>query len=161
MQVQVASLVTVVDARGPEMDQSETVTLFNDMCILAPSTLVDADVEWTTIDERTVGATFRNAGQAIRALLVFDAAGDLANFVSEDRYQSADGKTYREYPWSTPLSDYRDFGGRRVAARGEATWQLPEGPFVYGRFEIRAIRWNVGAAREGRAPAAARLSVVR
>jgi hypothetical protein len=28
------------------MSQSETVTLFNDMCIMAPATLVDAPIAW-------------------------------------------------------------------------------------------------------------------
>lgn len=42
MQIRVAGLVRVVDARGPNMDQAETVTLLNDMCLMAPSTLVDA-----------------------------------------------------------------------------------------------------------------------
>ena len=36
MQIKVASLFQVVDAKGPEMNQSETVTLFNDLCMLAP-----------------------------------------------------------------------------------------------------------------------------
>ena len=40
MQVRVASLKTVIDARGPEMDQAETVTLLNDLCVLAPAALV-------------------------------------------------------------------------------------------------------------------------
>jgi hypothetical protein len=36
MRVKVASVVTVVDAKGPEMDEAETVTLFNDWCVLSP-----------------------------------------------------------------------------------------------------------------------------
>ena len=36
MRVKAAALVPVADAAGPEMDQSETVTLFNDMCLFAP-----------------------------------------------------------------------------------------------------------------------------
>lgn len=37
MQIKLASLFQVVDAKGPEMNQGETVTLFNDMCLLAPA----------------------------------------------------------------------------------------------------------------------------
>jgi len=33
-------LLTVVDAHGAEMNKSETVTLLNDMFILAPATLI-------------------------------------------------------------------------------------------------------------------------
>jgi hypothetical protein len=106
MQVKVASLVEVVDARGPKMNQSETVTLFNDMCLLAPASLIDANAEWQERDEHTVLAVFRNAGNTIRAELTFDSNGDLAGFASGDRFQSADGVTYRNLPWSTPVRDY-------------------------------------------------------
>ena len=47
MQARVASLKSVLDARGPEMDQAETVALLNDLCVLAPAALVDAPIEWT------------------------------------------------------------------------------------------------------------------
>ncbi len=71
------------------------------------------------------------------------------NFVSHDRSQSADGKTYRPLPWSTPVRDYRDFAGIRVAAYGEAVWTEPAGEFVYARFELESIEYNVGTrARE-------------
>lgn len=41
MRVKVASVATVVETEGPEMDEAETVTLFNDMCVLAPGALID------------------------------------------------------------------------------------------------------------------------
>lgn len=44
--VRLAGLFTVVDAFGPEMDQSETVTVLNDMCLLAPPTLASANITW-------------------------------------------------------------------------------------------------------------------
>ncbi|HAM09372.1 MAG: hypothetical protein A2X04_09740 [Bacteroidetes bacterium GWF2_41_9] len=39
MKIKIAGLFTVVDASGKEMDQGETVTVFNDMCFMAPATL--------------------------------------------------------------------------------------------------------------------------
>jgi hypothetical protein len=143
MRVRLASLFDIVDAHGPEMTRSETVTLFNDMCLLAPATLVSESIRWSEVDERTVCATFTNAGYTITARLFFDADGDLVNFSSNDRDQSVDGKTYRNLPWSTPVRDYRDFGGLRLASRGDAIWQEPEGEFVYGRFELVEINDNV------------------
>lgn len=43
--------------------------------------------------------------------------------------RSLDGKTYKSYPWSTPVRSYKDFDGRRVAGYGEAVWHTPEGEF--------------------------------
>jgi hypothetical protein len=141
MQVRVAGLVEVVDARGPLMTRGETVTLFNDLVVLAPGALVDAPVRWQALGPREVRAAYTNAGQTISATLTFDAAGDLVGFVSDDRYQS-DGRTYRLLPWSTPLGDYRCFGGVRVAARGEARWREPFGEWTYGQFELKTLAYN-------------------
>lgn len=149
MRIRAASLVDVADARGPEMNRSETVTLFNDMCLLAPGSLIGAGVEWRSIDARRVGATFTNAGNTIRAELVFDEAGDLADFLSNDRDLSADGKTYRNLPWSTPVRDYRWYGPIRVASKGDAIWHAPEGDFAYARFELEDIELNVAATPAG------------
>jgi len=151
MQVRVASVFSVVDGRGPEMNRSETVTFFNDMCLLAPGSLVDAKVAWRTLDDHRLSGTFTNAGNTVSAELAFDAEGDLVDFTSHDRDQSADGVTYRNLPWSTPVRDYRDFGGVRVAAHGDAVWHEPEGDFVYARFDLDDLRVNVGG-RSGRAP---------
>ncbi len=56
MKIRMASLFTVVDAKGEKMDQGETVTVFNDLCLMAPSALIDADVQWQTFDPLTVKA---------------------------------------------------------------------------------------------------------
>jgi hypothetical protein len=79
----------------------------------------------------------------VSALLTFGEHGELVNFQSDDRYLSADGKTYAKYRWSTPLRDYREFHGHRLASRGDASWRMPDGELVYGRFELLDIEYNV------------------
>jgi hypothetical protein len=141
-EVKIASLLEVVDARGPEMNQSETVTLFNDMCLLAPATLIDPRIRWEELDPQTVRATFTNAGNTISAVLTFDASGALTSFFSDDRSRTIDGKTYEHARWSTPVTGWRSFNGRKLPA-AEARWQLPTGEFAYGRFEILDVAYNV------------------
>jgi hypothetical protein len=148
MDVRAFGLVRVVDARGAEMTQSETVTLFNDMCVLAPATLIDAQahakVRWEVLGPREVKGIFTNAGHTISAVLTFDPDGELVSFVSNDRYQD-DGKTKRLLPWSTPLTNYREFAGARVAADAEARWQDSDGWWTYGEFTIERLEYNVGS----------------
>jgi hypothetical protein len=145
MRVRVASLFQVVDARGPMMAQSETVTLFNDMCVLAPATLVDGHIQWEPVDSLTARARFTKDGITIGAELRFNEAGELVDFVSRDRFMSADGVHGEIYPWSTPVRDYRDFDGRRVSTFGEAVWHTPRGPFAYARFALKTIEYDCGA----------------
>ena len=45
LRVQVSSVVTIVDAKAPEIHEAETVTLFNDLCVFAPGALIDRRIE--------------------------------------------------------------------------------------------------------------------
>jgi hypothetical protein len=144
MRARVAGLVPVVDAAGAEMDQAETVTLFNDMCIFAPATLIDPAIGWEPVDAHTARATFTNAGHTIRADLVFNDAGELVDFWSDDRRRaSTDGRTLDAIRWSTPVTGHRSFGAVRLASRGEGRWHEPAGEYAYIELEIHDVAYNV------------------
>ena len=144
MQGKAAALVPVVDMSGPEMTQAETVTLFNDMCIMAPATLVDPAIAWEAVDARIARAAFTNAGHTIRAELSFNEAGELTNFWSDDRRRvSADAHVMTAIRWSTPVGDYRAFGPVRLASRGEGRWHEPGGEYAYIELEIDDLQHNV------------------
>ena len=131
MRVRACSLFTMVDASGPEMDRAETVTVFNDLCILAPAALVDAPVTWLAPDDHRVRATYTYGVNTIVAELTFNDDHELTDFVSDDRTAvSTDGKTFTPQRWSTPLASYRDFGSWHLAARGEGHWHAPDGEFA-------------------------------
>lgn len=141
--VRLARLIPVVNAYGPKMNQSETVTLFNDMCLLAPATLIDKHISWKPIDNHSVQGTFTNAGNTISATLLFGEQGELVNFISNDRYMSADGKTYKNYQWSTPVSGYKEYDGIKISSKGEAIWKTETGDFSYIKTEIIDLKYNI------------------
>jgi len=137
MRVWLLSLVPLVNASGPELDRAETVTLFNDLCLLAPAALTDPAIRWEPIDADSARARYTVGSVTIGAVLSFNEAGELVNFVSDDRLvASADGTQFTRQRWSTPVTDYRQFGPRRVMTRGEGRWHPPEGEFVYLEMEL-------------------------
>ena len=81
-------------------------------------------------------------GVRIQATLYFNAKGQLVNFVSDDRYAVSDMQRYR---FSTPVADYKNFNGFNVMSFGEAVWHYPDGEFVYGKFELQELVYNVPA----------------
>jgi hypothetical protein len=44
--------------------------------------------------------------------------------------------------WSTPVGDWREFGGRMLPVNAKVIWHLPKGDFAYGEFEILDIAYN-------------------
>jgi hypothetical protein len=147
MKIKAAKLIPVVNAEGADMNKGETVTLFNDMCLMAPATLIDKKIKWETLDEKTVKAVFTNEGNTISATLYFNEKGELVNFISKDRSMSSDGKIYKYYPWKTPVLGYKIFDGIKIASVGEAVWETETGDFAYGHFEIKNIQYNTGSYR--------------
>ncbi len=144
MRIKAASFVEVVNAKGREMNQGETVTFFNDLCLMAPSSLIDKErIEWESAGPLTARARFTNQGVTIGALLSFDRDGRLTDFLSNDRFLSADGKSYTSYPWSTPVRDYRRVGGRVLPSSADLVWLTPEGEFNYARFNLVEIEYNL------------------
>ena len=149
MRAKALSLATVVDASGPEMDRGETVTVFNDLVVLAPGAIIDAPVRWTAIDAQHVRGAYTDGDQIVAAVLTFNAEHDLVNFVSQDRYRaSPDGKAFDRQDWSTPLAAYRLTDGRHLPTVGEGRWNAPEpeGSFTYVEFHIDDIHYNIRSA---------------
>lgn len=142
MLIKLGGLIKVVDAAGPEMDQGALVTLFNDMCLLAPATLIDGRIRWEELDGGTVKASFEDKGINISAVLYFNAEGQMTNFVTDDRYYSTTGKDYQKVRWSTPVKDYKDFNGIKLASSGEAIWHFPQGDYCYAKVNIKEVQYN-------------------
>jgi hypothetical protein len=144
MLVKAAGVVPVARASGREMTQAETVTFFNDMCVLAPATLIDRSIVWEPVDGHRSRATFTNGAQTVRADLVFSDEGDLVNFISDDRYRTTtDGSASLKLRWSTPVGSYRWFGRTRLPSTGQGRWHDAGGAYSYIELTIDDVRYNV------------------
>lgn len=142
MDIRVFSILKVQYQTGIEMGISETVTYFNDMCCMAPASLIDKRIKWIETDGDNVRAEFTNNNITISAWLYFNDHGELINFISEDRYAYDNNKIMRKLPWYTPLKDYIEVDGFRLAGYAEAIYKYPEGELCYGTFSIKHVEYN-------------------
>jgi hypothetical protein len=137
MRVRLLSIVPLLDVRGREVDQTETVTIFNDLCLLAPDRLADPGIRFEPVDERSTRAWYSRGDHTISAVLSFNDRCELTNFTSDDRLAAmGNDKGFMKMPFSTPVGEYREFGTRRVMTRGEALWHPPEGEYTYLELEL-------------------------
>jgi hypothetical protein len=143
MRVRLLSLFPLVDARGPEFTRTETVTVLNDLCVMAPAALVDRSILWRERDSRSVEATYTIGPHTVRAVLMFGDDGALVDFWSDDRPALApDGVTFVPQRWSTPIGSYRQQGSVRLASQGEARYAAPSGEYAYIQFDDLSISYD-------------------
>lgn len=136
MRVRLAEIANVVDIGGPELTRTETVTILNDLAFFAPSQLADERLSWTEVDDRRARVAFTLGSNSVTAELIFNEVGELIDFVSEDRGMLEKDGSLTVTRWTTPLGNYREFDGWRLASEGDAIWHLPEGPFTYGHLRL-------------------------
>ena len=139
MDIRLLSLFKVQYQDGDKMEKAETVTFFNDMCCMAPATLIDKRISWQETSGNIVKATFTNNGITISADLYFNEIGELINFKSNDRYNA---DTEKILPWATPLMNYKEFNGYKLAGYAETIYTYPDRDLCYGTFEVSSIKYN-------------------
>lgn len=142
MVVRVASLFDAVNLSGEELSIAETVTVLNDLCLFAPSALIDQRVTWKQLDSLSAKVIFQNGKYKVSAVLYFNDRGELVQFVSEVRSALQDDGSLRKARWTTPIRDYKEFNGIKVPTYGEAIWNYPEGDFTYGKFFLKSLEYN-------------------
>lgn len=141
-EVKPLSLFHIVNEKEGDLNIAETVTFFNDMCLLAPSTLTDPAIKWEETGSNTVKAVFTCNGISITSNLVFNEEGQLVSFWSDDRYHLNKENKMQRMKWTTPVKDYKDYNGYRLASHAEAIWSFPEGDFCYARYDLREVVYN-------------------
>jgi hypothetical protein len=124
MTILVGSIVPVVDASGPEMDQASLTRYLSEMPWFPMSFLSDR-VTWEPVDDSTVRVTIADDGHHASGTLSIDPEGRLTEFRSERYAKVGDGFELR--PWTAPTLSYGELDGYRLPLRGAAVWTLPDG----------------------------------
>lgn len=140
MLIRLLSMFPVVNMRGPEMDTSALITFVNDM-VMWPTAFLSDYIQWEPLDATTARARVILHGRQFSAVLCFDDAGQLVDFVTEDRYRAV-GKTVQQTKWSTPFRGYHEVNGVIIPAEADAIWHLPEGEFHYIHVKTEEVQYD-------------------
>lgn len=142
MTIRIMDLITVVHNQDDYMIKGETVTWFNDLCLMAPGALLDADVQWEAIDSRQVRGRLTHNGVTVEAVLTIDDDGRLVDFVSPDRYAANNDGSYDNVPWSTPMHGFKEVNGYKLSTEGSGVWHYPDREYEYIRLKIEDVVIN-------------------
>ena len=147
MRVRLASVVPIVKGAGPEMDRSETVTVLND---LASSSCRPSSVPRS---RGRLAATTRRPHRSPWATRPWQPTSSStraadSSTVSDDRLRSsADGRTFTQQRWSTPVRSESEWDGRRLRrGRGALARARPGGHLHLPRVRRRRVVADRGVA---------------
>ena len=140
MTIKVGSVVSVVDASGPEMDEASLLRYLSEMPWF-PSAFLRDRVTWEAMDDATVRVSIVDGDLRATGTLRIDPDGRLVEFRSERHAMVGDRFELR--PWSTPAYGYGEFEGLRLPVRGAAVWTMPDGTtFPYIDVELTDVAFD-------------------
>jgi hypothetical protein len=140
MLIKAGSLFTVVDDKGPEMDQGSMMRYLSEM-IWFPTAFLDDNISFEPIDDESARVTLTDGGKSVSATMYFDEEGKVTDFVAK-RYRTVEGG-YDLETWSAPVYEYGELAGLKLPLRGGAVWKLPEGDLKYADITITHLEYNI------------------
>jgi hypothetical protein len=140
MLIKALSLLPVVDASGPELDQGTLLRYLGEICWF-PSAALCPYISWEAVDDHSARATMNYEGVSASGVFTFDESGRMLSF-SAQRYLGA-GEEAKLENWHIPAREWKEFDGVRVPSKGDVIWQLEDGDFNYYQWEVEDVKYNV------------------
>jgi hypothetical protein len=151
MRIEAAGLVPVVDEADAKIDQGALLRFLGEG-VWFPAGLLSPHVAWEAGEDaqHEARATMRYQGVEGAADFTFDDAGRFVSLRAQ-RYRGG-GEEGQLTPWSVRATTWARFDVGAADARysvevpseGDVVWHLPEGDFVFYRWTIHALEYDVG-----------------
>lgn len=134
MRIELLSLVPVVDAGGPKIDQGALVRYLAEG-IWFPGHATARDLRWEAIDATSARATVQDGETSASGVFTFSEDGDLLRFEAR-RYRE---ETLEDWLVEVDPGGHGELGGLRVPLRTSISWKLADGPWTWLRLEVIAL----------------------
>jgi len=141
MLIKMFSIIPVVKAEGPEIDQGAMLRYMAEM-VWYPSFAVSDYIRWESVDSLSARATMNYAGMSVTGLFRFNAHGDFIGFEADRYFQRKGGATLERWVVSVRENCYREFGGIRVPMNLSVSWRLSSGEFTWFELKIEEINYG-------------------
>jgi len=140
MLIKIASIVTVADATGDEINQGTLLRFLNEI-MWFPSAALSDYIYWEEIDKNSARATMSYGDVSASAVFFFDDKGAFVNMTA-DRYSDMGGGKFSMEKWSTPVGAYDRISNILIPSKGSAIWHYKSGDFEYIKLEVTDIEYN-------------------
>lgn len=138
--IKMASLVTVADSKGDEIDQGSLLRFLNEI-MWFPSAALSDYISWEEIDKNSAKATMSYGDVTASAIFFFDEKGALKN-INANRYADLGNGKFSMEKWATPIYAYGRINNILLPYKGSAMWSYKSGDFEYIKLEVTDIEYN-------------------
>ena len=140
MLIKPESLITLADAKGPELDQGSLARYLAEM-MWFPTAFVDDSLRWESIDDHHARVTIHDHDIEFTMTITFTESGDIAQ-VEGLRYRDSDGEDAQPICWGGKVISYNTFNDVRIPSEVEVYWNPPGSYEPYWRGTITAASYN-------------------
>lgn len=140
MLIRLARFFTITEAKGPEMDEAELVTVLAE-AIFLPLYFLQNYISCQIINNTTFKGTIKDNGKTVTGTFYFNTFGEFVKFETFDRYYSVNGK-YERVRWTAHADSYAEKNGIRFPTSFRAVWHLPDGEYEYFKGVVGDIEAN-------------------
>jgi len=142
MLIKLLKLFTVADAKGKEMDESALVTLLSDVLFM-PSLAIQDKIEWDITDSNSVKAKFKDKGNEVSGIFIFNDNYEFIRFTTNDRFYMLKDGSYLKLKWTIEFNNYRDINGVKIPTDVKVIWHMDSGDFEYFKAKVIDIKYNI------------------
>lgn len=138
LDARIGAAVSVSRVAGGSADADELMRYLAELA-WAPGALTrNAGLDFEVLSPTRIRAIAKVAGTPVAVDLDIGPSGEIVSASAAARGMTV-GNEIRPTPWEGTFSEWTTIGGLYLPRRGEVSWQLPEGPFVYWRGEILSV----------------------
>jgi hypothetical protein len=138
-------LYAIVDqAHRRELDAGALLRYFAEAVWFPTALLPGPSVRWQAIDDHSALAKLTDAHTMVSLTFRFNAAGDIVEAFTPDRFAESQG-AYERRAWLVRCGEYEQHAAMRIPVHCEVEWQMPQGPLPYWRGRIVEARYDFGA----------------
>ena len=141
MLIKLFSIFTVVDSKGPEINQGACLRYLGEL-VWFPYAVLNKIYIWEEIDPVTAKITLKQDDISVSGIYKFTEEGDFLSFEAERYYDRKEGATLEKWFVSVIENGYKDFQGIRIPAKLSVIWKLKEGDFNWLNLEITDIQYK-------------------
>ncbi len=139
MLIQLNGLFSVVNARGPKLDQGSLQRYLGEI-VWYPKMALSPYIRWYEVDENKAEAELSFGGTTGKGTFHFGADGAVEKFEAM-RYQG-NAEDAQLLLWEIKVLEHKEFEGVRIPSKMESTWHNPEGPWTWLKLEVVDLRYQ-------------------